>query len=588
MRTGSDSAFLTSSILGRADASVQRASVQRAIIEFYSESLRLTPLRRGGGVTREDITHVRASGTAREYARADIIAHSKEAIAGEPLGVASKAPGWLELTLAWLGYACALLAYAGRRLWSVATSAPVQALLARVATLLAAAPARVFEGLARIAGGGLKKLGAAGLPRPTLARLSCWLGIAGLVALPLLPDAAPANRNIALADSSSRVPDAPAATEATAVTGAIEARPAEGTDLSFTRDNLRYCMFQEVRLGAIGPVTYSAEADAYTALVNDWNKRCARFGFARADKEAVDTEVKTRRVSLEAEGRALVRGWQRKIETALQRAPSPADMGAPITANASIDPLPAIIMSGRDQKAEISWGFNPLIKTPSLVLLRPDAATRVQERLNELGYAVKPADGTWGPSSRNALRRFKEANTLLWNDGFDIETVARLFSASALRAPPPASPKSDITFETAYPPPPGATMNPLNRTDAQRIQRRLAVLGYYGGNGDGLWGVTARRALRAFKTANDLADDDDWDSITESVLNEEQAIRVSAANVEWTGSTPALVGGAPTKPDSMPVPVPRPVKRSALPMARDEIPRPPAAIPPRPPTTSSR
>jgi len=330
-------------------------------------------------------------------------------------------------------------------------------------------------------------------------------------------------------------------------------------------------------------VTDSSETEAYSALVSDWNQRCARFRYERADKEAVETEVKSRRASLEADGRALVRGWQRQIETVLQRGPPPGanSPAAPISTNASSEPLPPIIMMGRDAKSEISWGFNPLIKTPALVLLRSDAAKRVQERLTELGYTVTPADGAWGPGSRSALRRFKEANGLLWNDSFDIETVTRLFSASAVRALP-ASPKSDITFETAYVPPPGAGMNPLNRADAQRIQRRLAALGYYGGTGDGVWGTIARRALRAFKAANDLADDDEWDALTEQVLNEGQAVRVPVANADpgTLGMAPSPAA-APAKPGALPLPTPRPAKRSALPLSREDIPRPPVAIPPR-------
>jgi peptidoglycan hydrolase-like protein with peptidoglycan-binding domain len=208
----------------------------------------------------------------------------------------------------------------------------------------------------------------------------------------------------------------------------------------------------------------------------------------------------------------------------------------------------------------------------------------VQERLNELGYAVKPADGNWGPTSRNALRRFKEANGLLWNDGFDIETVARLFSASATRAINPAGNPAGETgaFETAYAPPPGSSLNPLNRTDAERIQRRLAALGYYTAKGYGLWGTTSRKALRAFKASNDLADDDEWDAMTESVLNDEQGVRVSAAGSDGsgaTGSVPPASPGSPARTDAAPKPgvATKPAKRAAA--TRDDAPRPPATIP---------
>jgi peptidoglycan hydrolase-like protein with peptidoglycan-binding domain len=557
---------------------VQPASVQRAIVEFYSVSLRLNPLRLLGHFANEaghDITDVRDDRMRRDLAQANIIAHTKQAIAGQRPDVTAE--GWRELAHAWLGYASALFVSVIRLAWSYAISDPVRAAVARGAAMLRQALRRVVARPAALALGGLQRVRA--WPRPAIAHLAFCTAAAAFVALPLLPDLARPDRDIGRPAVPTAVEQAGPAMPSTL--RPVEAKPRAGTDLALTRDNLRYCMFQQVRLEAIGPVTDSSETEAYSALVSDWNQRCARFRYEAADREAVESEVKARRVSLEADGRAMVRGWQRQIETVLQRAPA-ADPSAPISTSGSSEPLPPIIMMGRDAKSEISWGFNPLIKTPALVLLRPDAATRVQERLTELGYTVKPADGAWGPGSRSALRRFKEANGLLWNDSFDIETVTRLFSASALRAPPPATAKSDITFETAYPPPPGAGMNPLNRTDAQRIQRRLAALGYYGGTGDGVWGTIARRALRAFKAANDLADDEEWDALTEQVLNEEQAVRVPVANADpgTLGTTPSPAA-APAKPGALPLPTPRPAKRSALPLSREDIPRPPVAIPQR-------
>ena len=142
------------------------------------------------------------------------------------------------------------------------------------------------------------------------------------------------------------------------------------------------------------------------------------------------------------------------------------------------------------------------MRTLSLTLLRADVAMRVQRRLSDLGYAIA-VDGTWGSGSRAALRRFKKANGLLGNDAFDAETVVRLFSTLAVAAAP-ASQRDDetATVETTYPPPPLADMNPLNRADGQRIQQRLAALGYYNGRGDGAWDPAARVALRKFRAAN--------------------------------------------------------------------------------------
>jgi len=59
---------------------------------------------------------------------------------------------------------------------------------------------------------------------------------------------------------------------------------------------------------------------------------------------------------------------------------------------------------------------------------------------------------------------------------------------------------------------------PLNRSEATLIQRRLHELGYYFGDGNGVWGVASRRALRDFKRKNGLPEDDRWDRETEQRL----------------------------------------------------------------------
>src|SRR5215475_7623816 len=132
MRTGLDSAFSTSSISGRADASGQRVSVQRAIVEFYSVSLRLNPLRLLGHFANEsglDITNVRDDRVGRDPAHANIIAHTRQAIAGERPDVT--ADGWRELAHAWLSYLAALISSVARPVWAAVTSDPVRRALAR-------------------------------------------------------------------------------------------------------------------------------------------------------------------------------------------------------------------------------------------------------------------------------------------------------------------------------------------------------------------------------------------------------------------------------------------------------------------------
>jgi peptidoglycan hydrolase-like protein with peptidoglycan-binding domain len=292
-------------------------------------------------------------------------------------------------------------------------------------------------------------------------------------------------------------------------------------------------------------------------------------------------------------------GWRRKIVTTVQRrsvpaAPDPGEAAAivpaagdpsalPANVGDAAERLPLLITSGRAATDEPDRDTGLSLKAPSLALLRADVAMRVQRRLNELGYTISPADGTWGTMSRNALRRFKEANGLLGNDAFDAETVTRLFSTSAVTAA--ASGQTDdhaAAIETAYPPPPSAGMNPLNRTDGQRIQQRLAELGYYSGRGDGLWGAASRAALRSFKLGNGLPDDDEWNAMAEAVLFDEQAVRAGDAAV---GSLRAPAAAAvPLPPKRPPPPATAKAGEPAAPAtALRDTPRPPGLIPGPPP-----
>jgi hypothetical protein len=154
-----------------------------------------------------------------------------------------------------------------------------------------------------------------------------------------------------------------------------------------------------------------------------------------------------------------------------------------------------------------------------LDLLRIDDATRVQQRLVELGFLSSSADGVWGHRSRGALRGFRVANRLGSDDTWDEQTQRELFATSANSASAANQPATEWIVETTIPPPPGAMRNPLNRSDALWIQKRLHDLGYYFGNGDAVWGADSRSALRDFKTMNGLADNDTWDKETEQRLS---------------------------------------------------------------------
>jgi peptidoglycan hydrolase-like protein with peptidoglycan-binding domain len=151
-------------------------------------------------------------------------------------------------------------------------------------------------------------------------------------------------------------------------------------------------------------------------------------------------------------------------------------------------------------------------------LMGVENAARVQQRLSDLRYFSGIVDGMWGPRSRTALRDFKMANGLGKDDVWDQRTEAALFSEFARYASGTLTSKTDRWTQADYPPPTGASLNPLNRSDAARVQRRLSELGFYSGAGDGIWGLASRHALRDFKTVNGLPGDDSWDARAERAL----------------------------------------------------------------------
>src|SRR5215217_6084975 len=65
---------------------------------------------------------------------------------------------------------------------------------------------------------------------------------------------------------------------------------------------------------------------------------------------------------------------------------------------------------------------------------RADDVKEIQKQLASLGYFAGPVVGVWGPRSREALRAFKEANSLPATTRWDEDTEAVLFSGNAKEA----------------------------------------------------------------------------------------------------------------------------------------------------------
>jgi hypothetical protein len=87
-----------------------------------------------------------------------------------------------------------------------------------------------------------------------------------------------------------------------------EARPPEHDgSRSLSRAELRWCMFNDIRIEAARPDMRAAkqgQVQAFNAAVAEWNQGCRRYRYARSDRDAVQRQLAERRAALEAEGRA--------------------------------------------------------------------------------------------------------------------------------------------------------------------------------------------------------------------------------------------------------------------------------------------
>lgn len=86
-------------------------------------------------------------------------------------------------------------------------------------------------------------------------------------------------------------------------------------------------------------------------------------------------------------------------------------------------------------------------------------------------------------------------------------------------APPLPPPREIEPLATDPPPVVAKPLLDLNeKANAARVQQRLKDLKFLAGNVDGVWGKQSRAALKAFRIANLLGDDDLWDTETQERL----------------------------------------------------------------------
>ncbi len=92
-----------------------------------------------------------------------------------------------------------------------------------------------------------------------------------------------------------------------------ETVPPVGTEHEMSLAELRYCIFQGVRLKSANDTLDASaqfEVDRFNELVDDWNARCLSYRYVPSDLDAAETSAELKRIQLETEGAALVIGWR--------------------------------------------------------------------------------------------------------------------------------------------------------------------------------------------------------------------------------------------------------------------------------------
>lgn len=127
----------------------------------------------------------------------------------------------------------------------------------------------------------------------------------------------------------------------------------------------------------------------------------------------------------------------------------------------------------------------------------------VQQRLKNLGYYSGSVDGDFGEATQEAVMAFQRQNGLTVDGKVGENTLAKLNSSSARRAPSP-TPTATKT------PKPTATPNLNNArylkvgvsgSDVRQLQSRLIYLGWLNGKADGEFGGATEAAVKAFQSA---------------------------------------------------------------------------------------
>ena len=104
----------------------------------------------------------------------------------------------------------------------------------------------------------------------------------------------------------------------------IETKPPVGQDLVLSREQIRYCLAEDIRIdGAKSALNNYIDADVgrFNAMVADYNSRCVSFRYRSGELESVRRDIESYRSQFQSEGRSR---FFRSPSTGSLSSPTPA------------------------------------------------------------------------------------------------------------------------------------------------------------------------------------------------------------------------------------------------------------------------
>ena len=134
---------------------------------------------------------------------------------------------------------------------------------------------------------------------------------------------------------------------------------------------------------------------------------------------------------------------------------------------------------------------------------RSQQVADVQMRLRSLGIAIDDETGTFGSSTRHAVRSFQQGREILADGIVGPQTWSELVEASWRLG--------DRSLYLKQP--------PLRGDDVSALQKQLNALGFDAGREDGIFGTNTDGAVRAFQKEYGVAEDGIFGTITHAALS---------------------------------------------------------------------